>query len=562
MTLVELRDVTVTAARRDTPVLREVRLQVAPGERVLVLGPSGSGKSSLLRTITGVIPHSVNARLAGEVLVAGTDTADTSVVERSRIVGFLGQDPAATVCLATVEDEVALPLENLAVDRADISARIDSALATVGATQLRHRGTGELSGGETQRVALAATLAMRPQVLLLDEPTSMLDPVGITSVREAVAAAATTDQPAVVLVEHRLDEYGGTAGAAALPSRSVALDADGRIIADGPTAEVLTTHARTLHDAGCWLPLTAELYALSGHPGGLANPQVVDWLRRGGSDDSTARTSAGPATPAPDPVLTATGVTVRRGTRDLLTDLDLQLHRGEVVALLGPNGVGKTSLLLTLAGLLPPGRGSVTGPRPAMVFQNPEWQFLAHRVRDEIAVGLTGPDVADRVTRLLREHRLTHVADQSPFRCSGGEQRRLSLAAMLAHADRPVLLADEPTFGLDRRDTMTAARTLRAAADAGRAVLWSTHDLRFAATVADRVVVLGELRPGATAGTVADGPTLPVLADPAVREAGGLVLPELLRFLVAELGTGAESVAVLRRLAGWPSPQSSVQQVR
>ncbi|OYN92423.1 ABC transporter ATP-binding protein [Parenemella sanctibonifatiensis] len=558
MTLVDLRDVTVTAARRDTPVLSDIGLQLAPGEQLLVLGPSGSGKSSLLRTITGVIPHSVNAHLAGQVLVAGTETADTSVVERSRIVGVLGQDPAATVCLATVEDEVALPLENLAVNRADISARIDAALATVGAAQLRHRGTGELSGGETQRVALAATLAMRPQVLLLDEPTSMLDPIGIASVRQAVTAATTADRPAVVLVEHRLDEYAGAAGTDALPGRSVALGADGRIIADGPTSEVLTTHARTLHDAGCWLPLTAELYAVSGHPGGLANPAVTDWLRRCGSDS----TEEPPASAnSADSVLTATEVTVGRGDRDLLTGVDLQLRRGEVVALLGPNGVGKTSLLLTLAGLLPPGRGTVTGPRPAMVFQNPEWQFLAHRVRDEIAVGLSGPDVADRVDRQLRDHRLTHVAEQSPFRCSGGEQRRLSLAAMLAHVDRPVLLADEPTFGLDRRDAMAAARTLRSAADAGRAVLCSTHDLRFAATVADRVIVLGD-RDGTTCGMTADGPTLPVLANPAAREAGGLVLPELLRFLITELGTDARSVSVLRRLAGWESPHTLVGEVR
>lgn len=524
-------------------MLNQVSFQLRPGERVIVLGPSGSGKSSLLKTISGVIPHSTNLDLCGQVKVAGIATENTSVVERARIVGVLAQDPAASVCLATVEDEIALPLENLAVEPADISGRIDEVLRLVSGSALRHRGTLELSGGETQRVALAATLAMRPRVLLLDEPTSMLDPAGIQAVRTAIEDATSQQRPTVILVEHRLDEYAGVAGAAGLPERALVLDESGTLIADGPTQQVMAEHADDLHAAGCWLPLDAELQALSGHYGGLANPLITDWLGRLAADRSSDGEEPAPAAP----ILRARNLQIGR-EHNVLAGFDLDLFPGEVVALLGPNGIGKTSLLLTLAGLLPARAGTVSGPRPAMVFQNPEWQFLAHRVRDEVGVGLPADHAA--IDQALRTHRLEHVAEQSPFRCSGGEQRRLSLAAMLAHHERPVLLADEPTFGLDRRDAMAAARTLRDAARNGRAVLCSTHDIRFAATIADRVIVLG---PGAgpVGELVAHGKTLEVLADPHVRSAGNIILPELVRFLIDEFGTGPGPVAVLRALAGW-----------
>jgi len=570
-----LAEVTVRAPGQAAPLLTEVSLQLGAGERMLVLGPSGSGKSSLLQVLTGVIPFSQNLDVEGVVEIDGNAVTHLPVIERARRLGVVAQDPAAAVCLARVDQEVALPLENHGVERIEIADRIEEALRLAGAASLGGRTTDGLAGGEVQRVALAAALAARPAVLLLDEPTSMLDPAGVRAVRAAIDGVVAGGEAAVLMVEHRLDDIAGADGARGLPERAVVLDDAGRLLASGPTAQVLAENAARLHDAGCWLPLEIELLAVTGHPGGLDAGAVMAWLHgqavapmpegavpphtRDGAD---ARDGADVRGGSGEVLLSAQALQVgrpasgeRRGLRrsrrmrarpePVLSGIDLELHAGEVVALLGANGSGKTSLLTTLAGLLPAQLGTVTGGRPSMVFQYPELQFLGHRVRDEIAIGLTGRggDVAETVERRLRIHRLEHVADRDPYRLSGGEKRRLSLAAMLAHRDRRVLLADEPTFGLDRRDTLATADVFRSEAVGGRAVLFSSHDLRFVATVADRVIVLAGGR------KTADGPTPTVLRDEAVLRQAGLELPQVVARLLAELDDGA-AVRALRRLAG------------
>jgi energy-coupling factor transporter ATP-binding protein EcfA2 len=549
---VRLSDLSVTFPRRRQGVLRSVDLELAPGEQLLVLGPSGSGKSTLLQTITGVVPHSRVVALTGSAVIFGLDTAGTTVAELSRRVGFVAQDPESAVCLPDVEQELAFPLENRAADVASIDGRIDDALALVGASALRSRRTEHVSGGEGQRVALAATLIAAPDVVLLDEPTSMLDAEGIASVRSAIGAAVGHHRPAVVLVEHRLDEYAGAAGIGGLPSRCIVLGGDGRIVADGPTKTVLRDAAPALHFAGCWLPLEAELQAVFGTPGGLGSPVVRAGLRAMAEPPVPIQpgTAVPPIRPAADPpganaVLTAENLTVsrdepvgrrRRGPRGrpplspstaVLRGIDLTVRAGEIVAVLGANGAGKSSLLLALAGLLRPLEGTVCGPRPGMIFQNPEHQFVAATVRGEVSHGV--PEAAaPLVERLLVEHRLAHLADQNPHQLSGGEKRRLSIAAMLAH-DRPCLLADEPTLGLDRRATVATTRGLRAAAATGGAVVFSSHDLRTVATLATRVVVLAD------GEVVADGPALDVLADGAVLLRAGLTVPPLIEWLLQNI---------------------------
>lgn len=544
--LVRLENVSVRFPRRGEPVLSDVGITFAHGEQVILLGMSGSGKSTVLQTITGVVPHTINAEMSGQVVVAGMSTSEASVVELARHVGVLTQDPSSSVCLPDVEQELALPLENRGADPATISDRIDAVLSAVGAETLRQRSTAELSGGEGQRVALAATLIAEPAVLLLDEPTSMLDPAGVAAVRDAVGAAVGRYGPAVVLVEHRLDDLAGTDGLAGLPARVVVLSESGRVLADGPTSEVLQDFGARLLSGGCWLPLDAELQAHSGAPGGLdaaANGALLEEFATAASPVERDP-AAGPSGGVGESVLTARDLHVGRPGRPnrrrirrrntalddglataLLGGINLDLRAGEVVALLGPNGIGKTSLLLTLAGLLPPVAGTVTGPRPGMVFQNPEHQFLANTVRSEVAHG-TGYDEGDAATtHRLRVHRLEHLAEQNPFRLSGGEKRRLSLAAILAHS-RPSLLLDEPTLGLDRRDTVATIAALRQVATEGRSVVFSSHDLRTVLTLADHAVVLADGQ------IIADGPTAAVLSQPAVLAQAGLVLPPLVAWLL------------------------------
>lgn len=520
--MIEVRGLSVRFPRAEGPVLRGVDLDVAEGERVLLLGPSGSGKSTLLRVLAGIVPQTVDAdvwgsvRVAGEPVVAdpvlaggvepGQAPAVTDVPTLARRVATLTQNPADQLCLPTVRDEVAFALENRAVPREHIGPRVHAALAAVGAGHLADRRTSELSGGEGQRVALAAALVADPDVLLLDEPTALLDPVGARDVADAVRASGARTS---VLIEHRLDELGE------LPARLVVLDAHGGVRADGATAEVVLDEARALAAEGVWLPLAAELRA--------AGVTSLDALTpRAGPDAPGAalrRTAAAP-------LLRAHALAVRRGARRVLDGVSLDVHAGRVTAVLGLNGSGKSTLLHALAGLLPggPDAGTVTGARVGMVFQQPEHQLLTRTVRDELAYGPRRahlPDVDQRVERALREHVLDGLADHDPFRLSGGQQRRLSLAAM-AVCDHEVLVADEPTFGQDRRTTRATARALTALAHEGRGVVLVTHDLRLAGLIADEVLVLHAGR------VLAHGPAAAVLADDDVLARAGLRLPSLL----------------------------------
>ena len=542
--VITLSGVTVTYPRRDRPSLRGVDLHVAAGERVVVLGPSGAGKSTLLHLVAGLVPHSTPAEVEGTLVLGGDGQPldlSSPVHERSALLGVVGQDPSASVCLPQVDAELALVLENRAVPPAQIGPRVGAALEQVGVGDLAQRQTARLSGGQTQRVALAAAVIGRPGLLLLDEPTSMLDASGVRAVRAAVEEVARDASLTVLLVEHRLDDYSGEAGLEGLPGRAVVLDADGTVVADGLTPQVLREHAGALHTLGCWLPLEAELTALSGKVGDLTSGAHDELLAGLVPCDEVLPAPA--ETGVPRVLVRAHGLAVGHGRQTVLDGVDLDVRAGQVVAVLGENGTGKSTLLHALAGLARPLAGRVTGERPGMVFQNPEHQLVAHTVAEEIAHGLADPEPT--VARMLREHRLEHCADRNPHQLSGGEKRRLSLAAMLAHG-RDVLLADEPTFGLDRRDTVVVADALRSVADGGGAVVFSTHDLRLAAEIADEVVVVGQGR------VLASGSTHDVLSDADALTGAGLELPAIVRWFVERCSTTAALQSALRALGRHP----------
>lgn len=436
---IRLRHVTVHRPRRAAPVLDVARLDVADGEQLLVVGPSGCGKSTLLDVLCGVVPHGAPAEVAGEVVVAGTDPRTTSVARLALRVGRLGQDPAANACLPDVLDEVALTLENRGVPRAEIGPRVERALTRTQALHLAGRRTSSLSGGEQQRVALAAVLAGDPEVLLLDEPTSMLDPVAAAQVRDVLAQRAGAGRGSTtLLVEQR------TSGVGRLPGRTLVLGPGGVPVADGPTAEVL--------------------------------PADVPLPVRDGS-------AAG------DVLVRLTDAAFRQGGREVVSVPYLELREGQVTVLLGRNGSGKSSLLLGAAGLLG-GRGRRAAPAVALVVQRPEHQLLARSALAEVALGLPRRGrTPEAALAALGSVGLAHLAATDPFRMSGGEQRRLALASATA-LGRRVLLLDEPTAGLDPERTAEVAGLVGAAADAGLAVALATHDLRLARALADHVVVL------------------------------------------------------------------------
>lgn len=525
--------VTVKFPRAKLASLSSLDLDVQAGQRLLVLGPSGSGKSTLLRVLAGIVPHSVHAAVSGAVSVAGHDVLRTSVAELARRVATVTQNPADQLCLPEVVDEVAFGLENRRVPVERIEDRVHNALARMGAGHLRGRRTGTLSGGEAQRVALAAALVAEPSVLLLDEPSALLDPDGVAEVGHAISsgigAASGGQPPTVVLVEHRLDELPW------LPERVLVLDRDGTVLLDGARAAVFREYASELTALGSWLPLEAELQAATGHPGGLECPHVAAALRRlagtGSCPDRASRTTS-----ATGVVLRASSMCVRYGQRHILDGVDLALRAGEVTAVLGVNGSGKTSLLLGLAALVPT-TGTVTCGSVGMVFQQPEHQFLGRTVREDIGYGLRRPGsgrprehdarVEARIDAALEQFHLSGVAGTDPFRLSGGQQRRLSLAAM-AVLDHEVLLADEPTFGQDHATSAAIAAALEELARDGRSVVVATHDLRLAARIADRVLILARGR------ILAAGPAELILGNVALMRDAGVRLPRLLGWIAAE----------------------------
>jgi energy-coupling factor transport system ATP-binding protein len=462
-------------------------LDIPAGQRVLLLGASGAGKSTLMRGMAGVLGDEEDGQQTGRLLVDGRVPA----AARGR-AGLVLQDPDSQLVLARVGDDVAFACENLGVPREEIWRRVDAALDAVGLRLGRDHPTAHLSGGQKQRLALAGVLAMAPGLVLLDEPTANLDPAGAVAVRDAVLAAARG--ATLVIVEHRVGLW------AEHMDRVVVLGEEG-LIADGAPGDVFARYEHELTAAGVWVPHAAP------------------W-----------RSSRAPHTEGGAALLHAQDLAVgRRGfgrgtPRVAASHLAVAVEAGRALAVTGPNGAGKSTLAMTLAGLTEPVAGALEatpaqagglGPHPArwrsrelltrigMVFQEPEHQLLTTSVRDELAVGpralrLDAAAVSARVDPLLDRLRLRRLAAVNPFTLSGGEKRRLTVAAALA--TRPqVLVLDEPTYGQDARTWRELADLIDEVRDAGTALVLVTHDRDLVDALADDELRIGGVPvPGAS----------------------------------------------------------------
>ncbi len=511
--------------------LKDIQLEVHAGEFCLLAGLSGDGKSTLLRAACGLVPHFHGGRFAGRVTLAGLDTREHGPAQLGAHAGVLFQDPETQLVMSTVRAELALALESRGHGSAAVARGVEEVALALGIDRLLDRSTHELSGGEKQRVALAAALAGRPGLVLLDEPTSQLDPVAGDELIGLLRRLNQEWETTIVLAEHRLERCLYAA------DRVLAMDS-GAIGYDGAPRGFLEWAARAAP------PLqtpAARLFALAGvrpapagvrqargtlrdHgllPEGSQAPPASDEPARGGAKGGARaritgrarRARRGPA------ALHLRGVwhEIRDGPA-ILRGVELSVRPGERVALMGRNGAGKSTLLRHAAGLLEPTRGRIErSGRVALLLQNPGDYLIHDRVADEAPA------------EALEQVGLAHVSQRNPRDLSGGERQRLALAIVTGGEPPAVLALDEPTRGMDRASKAELAQELRRRAEQGEAVIVATHDPEFAAACAERAVLLADGR------VIADGPIAELLAGGwyfatetarILGGAGGALLPE------------------------------------
>ncbi len=518
--MIRFRNVSYTYPGAMEPAIQDITLDIPAGEIVLVIGPSGSGKSTLLRCVNGLVPHFSGGTLHGEIQVNGLDPVTAAPHRMSRSVGFVFQDPETQFVVDRVEDEIAFALENAALPLEDMRTRVGEVLDLLDLTPLRNRTLETLSGGERQRVAIATVLAFRPQVLVLDEPTSQLAPQSAEEVLQTLKRLNREMGLTVLVSEHRLERV--------LPftDRLIYLEEGRPGALTGPPRQVLR-HIELqpplveLGKALGWdpLPLTIEegkslLESFQCKPVQV-NGDEVGKLRENQSSNHRISTA--------HPYLQARDVDVNFGSYRVLREVNLDLWPGEILVLLGPNGAGKTTLLRTLVGLVRPQKGNVliggqdisardvadVCRQVGYLPQDPNALLFADTVLDELMITLRNhkmPAADLRSRELLARFGLSDQVDCYPRDLSVGQRQRVALGAIMV--TRPgALLLDEPTRGMDYASKQVLSRILQEWRKDGEAILLVTHDVELAAVLADRVALI-------EAGQIVDeGPPVDVLGN-------------------------------------------------
>ncbi|MPZ62314.1 MAG: ATP-binding cassette domain-containing protein [Propionibacteriales bacterium] len=544
---------------REALALRDVSFEVEQGDFLLILGKSGSGKSTLALNLVGIYPDYFGGRNEGRILVNHAtkgliNRRELDRGERFATVNMLFQNPEDQIVTLTVEEEIGFALENYLFPRDEIHRRIDTALDLVGLTGFRERSTTKLSGGEKQRVALASMLAMEPRVLILDEPTSNLDPVGTHEVLDAINRVRERGDVTLMVVEHEVDTV--------YDQVNKVLLVDGQTV-HGPKQprEFMAEHGLDVRDRmGLWIPQACEV-GLELQGDGVELPfvplngkELVETLTATGMPRPTG------GEPEPRSVVTEQTpgevvIEVRDlcfsypSKADVLRNVNLEVRRGELLAIVGQNGSGKSTLAQQFNGIYRPTSGEVLVEgtpttryrfadlvrRVAFIFQVPEKQFIRRSVRDEVAHGLKALKVPDeeideRVETFLRSVRLWDRRDASPYVLSQGQKRRLSVACMVI-GEPDVVVLDEPTFGQDHQQAQRLMGLLRELARQGAAVTFITHDMRLVAQHADRCVAMCE------GETIFDGTPSELFSNPDVMARAKLRVPPLFEFSRQLLGT-------------------------
>lgn len=487
--MIQVRDLTVSYGM--CPVLDSISFDMHAGECLVITGSSGCGKSTLAHVLTGLIPHSIPAQVTGSVQIAEMDALSSSIDNLSQKVGIVFQNPRTHLFHLRVEDEVAFGPRNLGMDETEVNACVEWALNAVGLADMREQKPANLSGGQIQRLAIAAALAMNPKVLVLDEPTASLDVPGTQNIIGTLEMLKKQYGLTIVLIEHRLAEV------SRLADHVLILD-EGRIAAQGRFNDVLRDSS-TLKQYGLRRP-TAET--------------LTDWSRLLAPNGHHPEDQ--------QPLLDLQNITAGYEGHAIIHNIDLKIYAGEFVALVGDNGTGKSTLALAAAGLLKPITGNVTvngtaRPSPgldiALLFQNPADQLFTDSVDEEVAFGPRNYRKynSEIHERTLASADLHHLRARRPFTLSVGQQQRTALAACIAL--RPALIIlDEPTLGQDWRHLQQLMDCLARLNQQGSAILLITHDYKLVHHYAKRVILMekgrlildGKIAPASKSGIHAE----------------------------------------------------------
>ena len=543
--IIDIEDVSFSYRETHEPALNHVSLAIGEGDFLGIIGPSGAGKSTLAACLSGAIPHHFGGALYGAVRVAGQDTCEVTLTDISRIVGSVLQDIDTQMVASVVEDELLFGLENFGVPHDQIEQRLSDALQTVGIADLRDREIATLSGGQKQKVAIAAIMALQPRVLVLDEPTAALDPASSLLVFDTLAKINREQNVTVVVVEQKV------ALLSTFCDRVIVLD-NGSIALEGEPHEVFS-HADELRCIGVDSPRVARISNSLARKniGTQTSPcltvEEAEALIKGivgnalhDSDCTVAPSPHAPrATTAQEPVVAFEHVDFAYPLGGAAVhDLTLAVRPGELIGLVGQNGAGKTTFTKLLTGLLKPDAGcvrvagadtkstptSVIARSCATLFQNPDRQICKETVEDEIAFGLElhGMDSA-RAHEKAREaaKRFGLPLDEAPFSLSRGQRQMVALASVLVVEPRVIVL-DEPTSGLDYRECMTVMETVKQMAEAGCAVIMVCHDMEVVSDFAERIAIMADGR------ILASGPTRDLFGQPDLMRTASIEPPQVI----------------------------------
>lgn len=516
-------NVTLAFEHESEPILSGIECSIKNRETILLLGPSGCGKSSLAFCLAGLYPYAIDSYVEGSIQVYGKPIEQYGSGEVAQLIGIVFQDFESQFCMLRVEEEVAFCLENRNCLRSEMEPIIHEVLEKVGLLAWRQAYIHELSGGMKQKLALACSLALRVKMLVLDEPTSNLDPYTRRQFAALIAELAKKEGVSLLIIEHQLDDWIG------LADRLLVMNERGELVFNGLPTDYFEQHAAEAKSHGIWLPQAFELqrnlqqtvfsYSIAPtltHYPALTDDDLLNMLLPLSEEiQQAAVRMLTPAKPRPTRkqrriVLKAEGLAYQRQGRTIIHNESLNLYEGEWAALVGPNGAGKSTLASLLSGLTQPSDGHILlqdlplhryaerelRAHIGYVFQNPEHQFIADTVFDELAFGMRlqhveEEEVNTRVMETLARFRLSKVAKANPFSISQGQKRRLSVASILTDSQQ-LLLCDEPTYGQDAYTSKQLMDMLHMRVQAGATVLMITHDMEWVQAYADRVIVLDQ----------------------------------------------------------------------